>query len=129
MSLNVNPHALNRNNMDINQNFNYKVKHISKCHNTKTNHYYLINNDQMSNGIVRNHKYQSRSYPKRTLYHTPKSIPIIEIPGMLKANTKRRVTATKSITIGPLNGLINQTMESHQLTADGEESRREHTPM
>ena len=68
--------------------------------------------------------------PKRTLYLTPKSITIIEIPGTIKANTKVRVTATKTMTIGPLNGLINQTMDNHQLTADGEERRRrEYTPM
>ena len=68
--------------------------------------------------------------PKRTLYHTPKRITIIEILGTLKAITQGRVMATKTMTMGPPSGLIDQTKENHQLTADGEERRRrEHTLM
>ena len=59
-----------------------------------------------------------------------KLITIIEILGTLKAITEGRVTATKTMTIGPPNGLIDQFLDNHQLTADGEERRRrEYTPM
>ena len=51
-------------------------------------------------------------------------ITIIETLGMLETINWGRGTATKTMTPSPLSGLIEQTKDNHQLTADGEERRR-----
>ena len=58
-------YPLNKNNNDINQNTNYKVKYGTKNHNTNINSHYQINNELKSYGHFRNQNYQSNSHHQK----------------------------------------------------------------